>query len=104
MSTQEKTWYSVSNVATVDSPALLIYPDRVEENVRRMIALAGGAERLCPHVKTHKLAELIHLQLKLGIQKFKCATIAEAEMVASCGAPNVLLAYQPVGPKLQRLV
>src|SRR5436190_13866487 len=104
MTTANKPWYEVSNVDEVDSPALLIYPDRVEENVRRMIAMTGGADRLCPHVKTHKLAELIQLQLKLGITKFKCATIAEAEMVASCGAPDVLLAHQPVGPKLQRLI
>jgi D-serine deaminase-like pyridoxal phosphate-dependent protein len=38
-----------------------------------------------------------------GLTKFKCATIAEAEMVAGCGAPDVLLAYQPVGPKARRL-
>jgi 3-hydroxy-D-aspartate aldolase len=97
-------WYEVSNVAEVDSPALLIFPDRVESNVRRMIAIAGGPERLRPHVKTHKLAELVQMQLGLGITKYKCATIAEAEMVAACGAPDVLLAYQPVGPKVQRLV
>jgi D-serine deaminase-like pyridoxal phosphate-dependent protein len=38
-----------------------------------------------------------------GINKFKCATIAEAEMLAMCGAADVLLAYQPEGPKLNRL-
>ena len=97
-------WYECANVAEVDSPALLIFSDRVEENVRRMIALAGGPERLCPHVKTHKLAELVRRQLALGIKKFKCATIAEAEMVAGCDAPEVLLAYQLVGPKVQRFI
>ena len=98
------SWYELSNVSDVDSPALLIFPDRAEENVRRMIAIAGGPQRLRPHVKTHKLAELVRLQMALGITKFKCATIAEAEMVADCGAPDVLLAYQPVGPKAQRLI
>src|SRR5271170_97724 len=97
-------WYECANVAEVDSPALLIFPDRAEENVRRMIALAGGPERLCPHVKTHKLAELVRMQMALGIKKFKCATIAEAEMVAGCDAPEVLLAYQLVGPKVQRFI
>ena len=97
-------WYEVANVAEVDSPALLIYPDRAEENVRGMIARAGGPERLCPHVKTHKLAELVRMQMALGITRFKCATIAEAEMVASCGALSVVLAYQPVGPKVQRFI
>src|SRR5688572_1882306 len=98
------SWYELANVADVDSPALLIYPDRVEENVRRMITMAGGPDRLRPHVKTHKLAELVRMQMALGITKFKCATIAEAEMVASCGAPDVVLAHQPVGPKVQRLI
>ena len=99
-----KPWYEISNVAEIDSPALLIFPDRVEENVRRMIAMAGGPQRLRPHVKTHKLAEVVRMQMALGITKFKCATIAEAEMAADCGAPDVLLAYQPVGPKAQRLI
>ncbi len=88
----------------VDSPALLIYPERVEENVRRLIALVGDPNRLCPHVKTHKLSELVRMQMNLGIRKFKCATIAEAEMLADCGASDILLAYQPVGPKLLRLI
>jgi D-serine deaminase-like pyridoxal phosphate-dependent protein len=39
-----------------------------------------------------------------GINKFKCATIAEAEMLASIEAKDVLLAYQPVGPKAKRLL
>ena len=99
-----KPWFEVSNVAEIDSPALLIYPDRAEENVRRMIAIAGGPERVRPHVKTHKLAELVRMQLALGISKFKCATIAEAEMTANCGASDVLLAYQPLGPKVQRII
>lgn len=39
-----------------------------------------------------------------GIRKFKCATIAEAEMLGTISAPDVLLAYQPVGPKIGRLI
>ena len=97
-------WYQVSNINEIDSPALLIYPARVRENVQRMIITAGGADRLCPHVKTHKLAEITRMQLEIGINKFKCATIAEAEMCAKAGALNVLLAYQPVGPKLTRFL
>src|SRR3982751_4513709 len=95
-------WYRVSNVDDVASPALLVYPDRVEENIRRMIRIAGGVERLRPHMKTNKLPEVIRMQMDQGITKFKCATIAEAEMVAGCGAPDVLLAYQPVGPNIAR--
>lgn len=101
---KNKAWYQIHNVAEIDSPALLIYPDRVRENIRRMIALAGGAVRLCPHVKTHKLAQLTRMQLDLGITGFKCATIAEAEMVAGAGAANIILAYQLVGPNVARFI
>ncbi len=38
------------------------------------------------------------------INKFKCATIAEAEMLGLCNAPDVLLAYQPIGPKIDRFI
>jgi len=104
MTSNPPAWFTVSNAAEIPSPSLLVYPDRVEENLRRMIALAGGVERLRPHMKTHKMPELIGLQLARGITRFKCATIAEAEMTASCGAPDVLLAYQPVGPNVGRFV
>lgn len=97
-------WYVVCNSADVPSPALLLYPDRIEENLHRMIRMAGGVERLRPHLKTHKLPELVRRQLALGLTRFKCATIAEAEMAAQAGAPDVLLAYQPVGPNVARLL
>src|SRR6516164_182976 len=84
------------------SPSLLVYPDLVRKNLEGMIALAGGAERLRPHVKTHKMAEIIRMAESLGIHKHKCATIAEAEMAAAAGASDVLLAYPLVGPNIKR--
>ncbi|HEU0040042.1 MAG TPA: alanine racemase, partial [Verrucomicrobiae bacterium] len=100
----KERWYEIENVEEVDSPALLVYPDRAEENIRRMIAMVGDVNRLRPHMKTHKLPEIIRMQLAHGITKFKCATIAEAEMTADCGAEDVLLAHQPIGPKVQRFI
>jgi D-threonine aldolase len=96
-------WYEIGNVEEVPSPALLVYLDRVDDNIRDMIAVAGPVERLRPHVKTHKLPEIVRRQRVLGVDKYKCATIAEAEMLAECGARDVLLAYQPVGPNINRL-
>jgi D-serine deaminase-like pyridoxal phosphate-dependent protein len=96
-------WWTVENVGDIPSPALFLYPDRAEENLQRMIAIAGGVARLRPHTKTHKLAPLVDSHVALGITRFKCATIAEAEMVAAAGASDVLLAYQPVGPNITRL-
>jgi D-serine deaminase-like pyridoxal phosphate-dependent protein len=98
----EDLWYAITSVEDVASPALLIYPERIEQNIRKMIAIAGNVELIRPHVKTHKMSGIIRLQMKYGIHKFKCATIAEAEMVAECGADDILLAYQPVGPNIDR--
>jgi D-serine deaminase-like pyridoxal phosphate-dependent protein len=69
-----------------------------------MIAMVGDVRRLRPHMKTHKLPEMIRLQLAHGITKFKSSTIAEAEMTAACGASDVLLAHQPIGPKVRRFI
>lgn len=97
-------WFTVQNAGAVPSPALLLYPDRIRENIRRMIRVAGGTSRLRPHLKTHKLAEVVRLQLEEGITKSKCATIAEAEMAAGAGARDVLIAYPMVGPNVGRLL
>jgi D-serine deaminase-like pyridoxal phosphate-dependent protein len=100
--TSGKMWYRIRNVSDVPSPALLIYPDRVESNIRKMVEMAGNVRNLRPHVKTHKMAEIIRLQMKYGISRFKCATISEAELAASCGASDILLAMQPAGPNIER--
>jgi D-serine deaminase-like pyridoxal phosphate-dependent protein len=102
ISESNNNWYQIDNAGEVSSPGLLIYPDRIENNIKKMIEIAGGVDLLRPHVKTHKMAEIIKLQLKHSIYKFKCATISEAEMVANCGASDILLALQPVGPNIDR--
>lgn len=97
-------WYIIKNADKIDSPALVIYPDRIQENINQAIHIAGGYERLRPHVKTCKIAEVCDLMNRAGIRKFKCATISEAEMLGMVKAKDVLLAYQPVGPKIKRFL
>jgi D-serine deaminase-like pyridoxal phosphate-dependent protein len=96
--------YVVANINQVDSPALVVYEDKVRDNILSAIKMAGDVSRLRPHVKTHKMEAVCRMMIDLGITKFKCATIAEAEMLGMEGAPDVLLAYQPVGPKIERLL
>ena len=98
----DKNWYNISNIATIPSPALVVYPDRVRDNIRRAIQIVGDPQRLRPHIKTHKCGQLIRMHLELGVTKFKCATIAEAEMAAAAGAKDILLAAQLVGPNVER--
>jgi D-serine deaminase-like pyridoxal phosphate-dependent protein len=97
-------WFKVENVAEIPSPSLLVYPERVAENLRRVLALTGGPARLRPHIKTHKLGEVLRLHLAAGVTQCKAATIAEAELAAANGLHDVLLSYQPVGPNVARLI
>lgn len=96
--------YTLSDIASVFSPALVFFPELIRKNIARVIEMAGTPERLRPHVKTHKTREIAKLLLDAGVTKHKCATIAEAEMLASIGTPDVLIAYPLVGPNVGRLV
>ena len=102
MKKEDNNWYTIKDTDQIDSPALLVYSERVKRNIQTAIDMIREVDRLRPHIKTNKSEEVSQLMLKAGIRKFKCATIAEAEMLGICGAPDVLLAYQPIGPKCLR--
>ena len=96
--------YSIANPDEVLSPGLVVFEEIVRENVARMLEIAGDGARLRPHCKTHKMIDVIRLEVGMGIVKHKCATFAEAEMLALGGARDVFLAYNLVGPNLARAV
>lgn len=97
-------WYKIKNESEVFTPSVLIYPDRIVENIHRMIKIAGDASRLRPHVKTHKMAEVVRMQVEQHITKFKCATLSEMEMTAANGASDVLLAFPLFGPDIRKYI
>jgi len=101
---EDSRWYELSEKSKVSSPCLLVYPERIQSNAELMLQLAKDKNRLRPHIKTHKMAEIIEIQLKLGIHKYKCATLAEAKLLAETGAPDVLLAMQPVAVHLNNYI
>ncbi|MCX6215019.1 D-TA family PLP-dependent enzyme [Spirosoma sp.] len=101
---EQTPWYSIADITQLDTPALVIYPERVKQNIASLVRSIDSVDRLRPHVKTSKSREASQLLIDAGIRKFKCATIAEAEMLASIGAPDVLLAYQPNEAKMHRLL
>src|SRR5436190_12465152 len=99
-----ESWFEIKNIKELDSPVLVVFPERVKHNIQLAIEMICDVSRLRPHIKTNKSPDVAKLMLKAGITKFKCATIAEAEMLAQCDAADVLLAYQPLGPKLDRFI
>ncbi len=98
------SWFKIDDTrAAAVSPSLLVDRGVLLGNLRAMIELAGSPDRLRPHVKTHKMPAIVRLSESMGIRKHKCATIAEAEMVAEAGGTDVLFAYPIVGPNIERL-
>ncbi|MCZ2340205.1 MAG: D-TA family PLP-dependent enzyme [Bacteroidales bacterium] len=94
--------YHLSNAAELFTPSLVFFPELIRKNIARTVEMAGSASRLRPHAKTHKTREITRMQLEAGVTKHKCATIAEAEILADSGVPDVLLAYALVGPNGKR--
>lgn len=95
--------FEVSDLDNVLTPCLAVSPRMIRNNLMAMIQTAGGASNLRPHVKTHKCPEIVRMAMQLGITKHKCATLAEAEMLAQL-VDDVLVAYPVVGPNVLRLV
>ena len=95
--------YTVKNPEEVYSPGLLIFRELLDHNLSEMVRIAGSPKKLRPHCKTHKTREIVKIQMELGITSHKCATIAEAEMLADVGVEDILIAYQLVGPNPKRL-
>lgn len=96
--------YSLVDTTAILSPSMLIFREIVERNLHKMVAIAGRADRLRPHCKTHKMPAVTKIELAMGITKHKCATFAEAEMLADCGVKDIFLAYNLVGPNISRAV
>ena len=102
----DKKTYVLNDTSNIVSPALVYYRDIILANTKRAIEMAGSADRLWPHVKSHKTVDMVRMQIGMGITRFKCATIAEAEMAAEAGgalhALHIMLAYPLVGPNVSR--
>ena len=77
----------------VATPCFVIFEENVRHNLRQTVSACGGAERLMPHVKTHRAPWIVELLLSQGVTAFKCATPAEVEMVLAAGARQVTWAY-----------
>lgn len=76
------------------TPHLVADLDVLERNIADM-ATRGRAlgVDLRPHVKTHKIPQIGHLQLDAGARGVTVATIGEAEVFADAGFDDLLIAY-----------
>ncbi len=94
------------HVSELDTPALLIDLDKLENNLRRVADYCSQhGLRLRPHTKTHKNPAIGRMQLDLGAAGLTVAKVSEAEVMLASGTPDLLIAYPILGAtKLGRLV
>jgi D-serine deaminase-like pyridoxal phosphate-dependent protein len=91
---------------TIETPAVLIDIDRVENNLGRAQAYANShGIDLRPHIKTHKIPGLARRQMALGAVGITVQKLGEGEVMADAGIEDILLPYNLVGrDKLVRLL
>ena len=76
----------------IDTPALLIDLDAFEANLDRMAALlAPTGVKLRAHAKTHKSPVIAKLQMARGAVGQCVQKVAEAEVLAWGGIPDILV-------------
>jgi D-serine deaminase-like pyridoxal phosphate-dependent protein len=92
-------------LVTLDTPVATVDLDAVGRNIARMQGYCdehGLAFR--PHIKTHKLPAVAHMQLEAGAVGITCQKIGEAEVMERAGIRDILLTFPILGvAKAERL-
>src|SRR6187397_219464 len=93
------------NLDAFDTPVATVDLDAVERNIARMQGYCdehGLAFR--PHIKTHKLPAIAHMQVEAGAVGITCQKLGEAEVMEAAGLRDILVSYPLVGSaKAERL-
>ena len=93
------------HIDQLETPAVVIDLDKLTANIDRLQAYLhehGIANR--PHIKTHKIPEIAHMQVKAGAVGITCQKVSEAEVMAQGGIEDIFIPYNILGPsKLERL-
>lgn len=100
--------YRIKDVNRITTPRLLVFHDRVNDNIRIMENLLHDMNprvslaHLCPHIKTHKSLWATNMLLQNGISFFK-TTLNEIDMLCQSGADRIFIAYPLLQPDSKKL-
>jgi len=94
-----------TNVADIDTPALVVDLDAMKRNIARMAEFARKHDvRWRPHAKMHKSAELARMMVEAGAVGCCVQKTAEAEAMAAGGVRDIYISNEVVAPqKLARV-
>jgi D-serine deaminase-like pyridoxal phosphate-dependent protein len=93
------------NATDLDTPAVVVDLDAMDASIHRYQAYCNEHGILNrPHIKTHKVPAIAHLQVEAGAAGITCQKVSEAEVFVQAGLKDVLIPYNIVGAqKLERL-
>ncbi len=82
----------------LDTPILCIDLDVMESNIRKMAGfIHDRGKQWRPHEKCHKTPAIALKQIAAGAIGVTCAKVSEAEVMASAGVRDILVANMIVG-------
>lgn len=100
--------YALRDIASLETPRLLVFRELVERNVELMrkhlesVVPDSGFQHLSTHVKTHKSQWVTQLSIERGIKDFKCS-LNELEMLLEANVPRAFVAYPLLPPEAERV-
>ncbi len=86
------------HISEIETPAAIVDLDILERNIKRFQAYLdehGIANR--PHIKTHKIPEIAHMQVQGGAVGITCQKLGEAEVMAKAGIKDIFVPYNIIG-------
>ena len=78
------------NIDQLETPVAIVDLDKLEANIAGLQAYLSKydiANR--PHIKTHKIPEIAHMQLNAGAVGITCQKLGEAEVMAQAGIKDI---------------
>jgi D-serine deaminase-like pyridoxal phosphate-dependent protein len=92
-------------LSEIDTPALVVDLDALEHNITTMATdITSRGAQWRPHSKANKTPAIVQMEIAAGAIGVTCAKVSEAEVMASNGIRDILIANQVVGPiKTRRL-
>ena len=90
----------------LDTPALILDLDVLENNIKRMSNICKKSNvKLRPHIKTHKMPIIAHLSIDAGAVGIAVSKLGEAEVMEASGIKDIMVANQIIGErKIKRLI
>ena len=82
----------------IPTPSLVVNLEILRSNIQQMASWATTAGvDLRPHIKTHKNIRIAKMQMEAGAVGVTCATVSEAEVMATGGIEDIFIAYPLFG-------